>query len=109
MHGLSVNDASGDIPTASHDHTATATASGHPSTATTSPTHTPTTTPASPTSHPTTYPPTTPATSYPAAAPSTGGGGTAGLQDALLFGIGGGAMLAGFGSLAYRRRVNRRR
>lgn len=102
-----------ETPTASHTHSASASASGHPSAATTSPTKQPTTTPASPaapTTHPpTTYPPTAPATSYPAAAPSTGGGGTAGLQDTLLFGIGGGAMLAGFGSLAYRRRVNRRK
>jgi hypothetical protein len=41
------------------------------------------------------------------AAPATGGGGTAGLQDGLLLGLGGTAMLAGLGSLAYRRRVNR--
>lgn len=48
----------------------------------------------------------TPAT-YPTAAPQTGGGGTAGLQDGLLFGIGGAAILAGLGSLAYRRRLAR--
>jgi hypothetical protein len=46
---------------------------------------------------------------YPHAAPVTGGGGTAGLQDAALFGVGGVAILLGAGSLAYRRRVNRRR
>jgi hypothetical protein len=45
----------------------------------------------------------------PTAAPVTGGGGTAGLQDAALFGIGGAAILLGAGSLAYRRRVNRHR
>lgn len=44
---------------------------------------------------------------YPTAAPQTGGGGTAGLQDGLLFGIGGAAILAGLGSLAYRRRLAR--
>jgi hypothetical protein len=44
---------------------------------------------------------------YPAA-PETGGGGTAGLQDGLLFGVGGVAVLAGLGSLAYRRRVRRK-
>jgi hypothetical protein len=46
---------------------------------------------------------------YPVGAPQTGGGGTAGLQDAALFGVGGAAILAGFGSLAYRRRLTRKR
>ncbi len=45
----------------------------------------------------------------PVGAPSTGGGGTAGVQDILLFGLGGAALLAGAGSLAYRRRVMRDR
>ena len=45
---------------------------------------------------------------YPTAAPETGGGGTAGLQDGLLFGIGGAAVLAGIGFLAYRRRLARK-
>jgi hypothetical protein len=45
----------------------------------------------------------------PAGAPATGGGGTAGLQDGMLFGLGGAAMLAGIGSLAYRRRLTRNR
>jgi hypothetical protein len=49
------------------------------------------------------------ASQYPVGAPQTGGGGTAGLQDVSLFGIGGAAILAGIGSLAYRRRLNRRR
>ena len=44
----------------------------------------------------------------PSAAPETGGGGTAGLQDGLLFGIGGGSVLAGLGFLAMRRRLARR-
>lgn len=48
------------------------------------------------------------APAYPTAAPETGGGGTAGLQDASVFGIGGIAVLAGFGSLAYRRRLARK-
>jgi len=48
-------------------------------------------------------------TAYPTAAPETGGGGTAGLQDVTLFGVGGAAILAGFGSLAYRRRLTRKR
>lgn len=43
------------------------------------------------------------------AAPATGGGGTAGTQDALLFVIGGVAVVAGGVSLAYRRRVTRNR
>jgi hypothetical protein len=48
------------------------------------------------------------ATAYPTAAPETGGGGTAGLQDGVLFGVGGAAVLAGLGSLAYRRRLARK-
>ena len=49
------------------------------------------------------------ASSFPTAAPATGGGGTAGFQDALLFGLGGAAILAGAGSIAYRRKVIRNR
>ena len=45
---------------------------------------------------------------FPAAPPETGGGGTAGLQDGLLFGVGGGAVLIGLGTLAYRRRLARK-
>jgi hypothetical protein len=45
---------------------------------------------------------------YPTAAPETGGGGAAGLQDGLLFGLGGLAVFAGLGSLAYRRRLARK-
>jgi hypothetical protein len=41
-------------------------------------------------------------------APETGGGGTAGLQDGVLFGIGGASVLAGLGFLALRRRLTRR-
>jgi hypothetical protein len=44
---------------------------------------------------------------YPTAAPETGGGGTAGLQDGFLFGAGGAAILVGLASLAYRRRLAR--
>ena len=51
---------------------------------------------------------TTVVTRYPTIAPQTGGGGTAGLQDSLLFGIGGTAVLAGMASLAYRRRLTRK-
>jgi hypothetical protein len=47
------------------------------------------------------------ATFFPGA-PETGGGGTAGLQDGLLFGIGGAAVLAGLGSLVLRRRLARK-
>lgn len=43
------------------------------------------------------------------AAPATGGGGTAGFQDAPLFGLGAAAILAGAGSIAYRRKVIRSR
>jgi len=42
------------------------------------------------------------------AAPATGGGGTAGTQDALLFVIGGVAVLAGGASLVYRSKVRNR-
>ena len=45
----------------------------------------------------------------PTAAPVTGGGGTAGLQDGLLFGLGAAAILAGAGSIVYRRRLTRHR
>jgi hypothetical protein len=61
------------------------------------PTPTPTPTPASHSARP------------PAGAPATGGGGTAGFQDPLLAGLGGAALLAGAGSLAYRRKVLRNR
>ena len=53
---------------------------------------------------------TTPSASpFPSAAPVTGGGGTAGFQDALLLGFGVAALLAGAGNLAYRRRLIRKR
>ena len=56
---------------------------------------------------------TAPATSYtsyvPTAAPVTGGGGTAGLQDGLLFLLGAAAILAGAGSIVYHRWLTRRR
>jgi hypothetical protein len=53
---------------------------------------------------------TTPSASpFPSAAPATGGGGTAGFQDALLLGFGVAALLAGAGSLAYRRLLTRKR
>jgi hypothetical protein len=47
-------------------------------------------------------------TAFPTAAPETGGGGTAGLQDGLLFGAGAAAVLAGLGAMAYRRRLARK-
>ena len=43
------------------------------------------------------------------AAPATGGGGTAGFQDVPLLVLGGMAVLAGAGSLVYRRRIIRNR
>jgi len=45
----------------------------------------------------------------PSGAPQTGGGGTGGLQDGMLFGIGALAIAAGLASLAYRRRLTRTR
>jgi hypothetical protein len=53
--------------------------------------------------------PTHTARAVPSGAPQTGGGGTAGLQDGTLFGIGGLAIAAGLASLAYRRRLTRTR
>jgi hypothetical protein len=41
------------------------------------------------------------------AAPATGGGGTAGFRDGPLLGLGAAAIVAGAGSIAYRRRVMR--
>jgi hypothetical protein len=70
-------------PTATHDPTITVTP-------TPTPTHTVT------------------VTAYPTAAPQTGGGGSAGLQDGLLLGVGGVAVVAGLGSLAFRRRLRRK-
>jgi hypothetical protein len=64
----------------------TETVTAHPATATSNPTASPVT-----------------------AAPATGGGGTAGTEDGPLFVVGGVAVLAGAGSLAYRRKVTRNR
>lgn len=50
-----------------------------------------------------------PAGPFPSAAPPTGGGGTAGFQHVMLLLLGAGAMLAGAGSLVYRRRLTRHR
>ncbi len=49
------------------------------------------------------------ASQIPTAAPVAGGGGTAGLQDGALFGLGAAAILIGAGSLAYRRWLSRHR
>ena len=85
----------------------TAKAPGTPSPTLTNPTPapTPTPTPIESTLNP------APATSSPApvGAPSTGGGGTAGLQHLTLFGLGAVAVLAGLVSLLYRRRTLRGR
>jgi hypothetical protein len=89
---------------ASHSATASAQASAtttSPSTSATTPS--PATTTVSPSPAPTTtyY--------YPTGAPATGGGGTAGLQNGLVIVLGGAAIAAGLGSLAYRRKFTRRR
>ncbi|HEV3382379.1 MAG TPA: hypothetical protein VG142_15550 [Trebonia sp.] len=55
-----------------------------------------------------TPPPTASATAYPSGAPQTGGGGTAGLQDGTAIGLGAAAIVAGLGSLTYRRRVKKK-
>ncbi len=44
--------------------------------------------------------------SVPSGAPQTGGGSTAGTQDVVLFGVGGGLLVAGAGLLVMRRRIN---
>lgn len=94
--------------TSTATHTATTSAPATHSDAATAPPPTATTskpaTPASPTTQPPTQSP-----SVPQGAPETGGGGTAGLQDGLAIGLGVAAILAGLGSLAYRRRLTRRR
>lgn len=92
--------------------TATSTASADASASTTHPTTTPSTHATTPTPATTTVSPSpVPSTTYyyPTGAPATGGGGTAGLQDGLVFVLGGAAIAAGLGSLAYRRKFTRRR
>ncbi|MGH3220464.1 MAG: hypothetical protein ACRDPY_17475 [Streptosporangiaceae bacterium] len=80
-------------PTATPTTTATATATATPTpTVTQTVTQTP-----------------SPAHSTPAAAPQTGGGGTAGFQDGLLFALGAAALLLGAGTLAFRRLLTRGR
>jgi hypothetical protein len=83
---------------------ASASASSKPP-ATTAPSTSPS---AVPSSAPVTHTSAPVAPAYPTTAPETGGGGTAGLQDGMLFGVGGLAVLAGLGSLAYRRRLARK-
>jgi len=96
---------------ASVSGTATSSASADASATTTHPAS-PSTSATTPTSHPTSVSPSpVPTTTYyyPTGAPATGGGGTAGLQDGLVFVLGGAAIAAGLGSLAYRRKFTRRR
>lgn len=94
--------------TATSTHTATATATAtntHPTNTATTSTTTPS--PAVTTVSPSPAPTNT--TVFPTGAPETGGGGTAGLQDGVVFVLGGAAIAAGLGSLAYRRKFTRRR
>jgi hypothetical protein len=100
-------------PTSSAQATSTSTAT---STATAAPAHRPAAAASAtgkatprPTPKVTHHATTTPTQHYPVGPPQTGGGGTAGLQDVTLFGAGGAAILAGFASLAYRRRLTRKR
>jgi|SRR5580704_5557188 hypothetical protein len=106
--------------TASGSPTAPASGGNTPSSGATSDTGTPGVTSSSSTPSATVTPvatvtetvtaPATSSTSFvPTAAPVTGGGGTAGLQDGLLFVLGAAAILAGAGSIIYRRRFTRRR
>ena len=92
--------------------TATSSASADASASTTHATTSPSTSATTPTPTATTVSPSpVPSTTYfyPTGAPATGGGGTAGLQDGLVFVLGGAAIAAGLGSLAYRRKFTRRR
>ncbi len=97
--------------------TATAPASGGntPSSGATSASGTPgvtssaTVTPVATVTETVTAPATSPTSFVPTVAPVTGGGGTAGLQDGLLFVLGVAAILAGAGSIIYRRRFTRHR
>jgi hypothetical protein len=100
----------GRTPTATAKPTRAATPAHAPTpTQAATPTHAPTPTQAAtPTYAATPTAVTTPAhtatpTPVVTAAPQTGGGGTAGLQDGSLFALGGVAILAGAGSLGYRR------
>ena len=70
---------------------------------------TPTATPVATVTQTVTVPAATATSFVPPAAPVTGGGGTAGLQDGLLFVLGAAAILAGAGSILYRRRFTRHR
>jgi hypothetical protein len=110
------------FPPSESGATATSTGSGATSSPTGTPTATPTGTPtatptdtvtATPTDTVTISPSPSPSPTYsspyPTAAPITGGGGTAGFQDTGIAVLGGAAIVAGFGSIAYRRRITRRR
>ncbi len=108
------SNSSSSIPSGTPSPSVTASTSDSPSSGTsdtaspsTLPTFTtsPTTSPSVSYSPPTTESPTV----YPTAAPPTGGGGTAGFQDALLLGLGAAAIAAGAGSIVYRRRLTRHR
>src|SRR5450631_3133530 len=97
------------LPSSSPSHSDSATPTASPSATRT------TVTPSTSASHsasPSASPSATRSTSaspLPTAAPPTGGGGTAGFQDVALLGLGGAAILAGAGSLAYRRKIIRNR
>jgi len=97
-------------PSSADSSHASASASSKPP-ATTAPSSAPATHATAPVTHataPVTHTSAPVAPLYPTAAPETGGGGAAGLQDGLLFGLGGLAVFAGLGSLAYRRRLARK-
>ena len=68
----------------------------------------PTTGPTTPAPSASPSPSPSPSAVAPIGAPSTGGGGTAGLQHVTLFGLGALAVLLGLASLIYRRRALRR-
>jgi cytoskeletal protein RodZ len=94
-------------PAATTTPTTTATATPT-TTATATPTATATATP-TPTVTRTVVRTPTPTPGMPSAAPVTGGGGTAGFQDGLLFALGAAAVVVGLGGIAYRRRLSRGR
>jgi hypothetical protein len=100
--------------TPSDGNSQTSAAKPHPThtvteTATATVTSTPTATVTSTPTATVTATPTATVTVTPTAAPVTGGGGTAGFQGTLLLVAGVAAIVAGAGSIFYRRRVNRGR
>ncbi len=100
---------SGALPTPSSSSSVSPSATASPSPSTSASASPSPTSSASPSPTPS---PTVPAPSpspYPTVAPATGGGGTAGFQHGLLFGLGVAAIVAGAVTIIYRRRFAKSR